>query len=118
MVHTVKFFNNALSSTVIVNKNEGSREMFVSNNSCSPNSSFISNTGIISSDKRLVEFTDTEGKKNWRSHAVAGIYLCYSGAAEPSMFLLLLGSFPLLYNKNPFFSCLHSKLASSGGLCT
>lgn len=53
-MHTVKFFNNAFSSTMIVNKNEGSQEMFALKKSCSPNSSFISNTGIISADKRLI----------------------------------------------------------------
>lgn len=92
--------------------------MFVFNNSCSPNSSFISNGGIISSHERLIEFADTEAeKKMWRRHAVAGIYLCYGVAAQPSMFLHLLGSFLLPYNEKAFF-CLHSKLASSRGLCT
>lgn len=55
-MHTVKFFNNAFSSTVIVNKNEASQEMFVLKRSCSPNISFISNRGMISADKRLISF--------------------------------------------------------------
>lgn len=54
MVHTVKFFNNAFSA-VIVNKNEGSQEMFVLKNS-----SFISNIGIISSEIRLIKFAEIE----------------------------------------------------------
>lgn len=55
-----ELFNNAFSRAAIVNKNKGSQEMFVLKKSCSPNRSFISNTGIISADKRLIRFADTD----------------------------------------------------------
>lgn len=37
----LKFFKNAFSGTMIVNKNEGSREMFVLKISCSPTWPFV-----------------------------------------------------------------------------
>lgn len=70
-VRAAELFNNAFSRAGIVNKNKGSQEMFVLKKSCSPNRSFISNTGIISADKRLIGFADTD--KIQCSHSGDGI---------------------------------------------
>lgn len=57
--------------------------MSVLKKSCSPNSSLISNIGIISSDKRLITFADTD--KIMHSHRGDGRHLYYRGAVEHSM---------------------------------
>lgn len=76
----------------------------------------MSNAEIICADKRMIKFADTE-KKIQCSHSVDGVlYICIV-AVEHSMVLHLLSGFLLQYNKKAFF-CLHTQLASSGGLCT
>lgn len=80
-MHAVKFFNNALSGAMIVNKNER-----LPGNVCLEEILFairFKHTGIISSDKRLIKLADTE--KIPCSRIVDGIHLYYRVAVEHSM---------------------------------
>lgn len=58
--HAAEVFNNAFSGAAIVNKNKGSRDVFVLKRSCSASRSFFSNSAVICADKRMIRFADAD----------------------------------------------------------